>query len=171
VVAAAAATQGRAQGQALREGGLLLQRQQRPRQQQWRALHAAPARLFPRVGSEDKDSINREPIEYTRSGTDSETAEQEQAAFDPSITDPQSEKEKAGEGMGVSYEARQQRATTIRLPQKAPPISFSQTFFFLFFVLSFPFVLALIFLWTISIVFPYLLMRETCSFFPPWLGI
>ncbi len=165
----AATTQGLAQGlaQGEGEGGLLLQRQQRQQQQQqWRALHAAPARLFPRVGSEDKDSINRESIEYTRSGTDSETAEQKQAAFDPSITDPQTEKEKAGEGMGVSYEARQQRATTVRLlipVPPPPPLPFLQKKFFKSSLFLGPYFFLLGS--NIDCCFYILLMRETVSGF------
>lgn len=57
---------------------------------------------YPRKDSQDKDSINREPTEYSKSGTDDGAAGQEEAAFDPSITDPGEEKEKAGEGKPVS---------------------------------------------------------------------
>jgi hypothetical protein len=56
----------------------------------------------PRKDSQDKDSINREPTEYSKSGTDDGAAGQEEAAFDPSVTDPGEEKEKAGEGKPVS---------------------------------------------------------------------
>ncbi|KAI9813005.1 MAG: hypothetical protein M1826_002562 [Phylliscum demangeonii] len=62
-----------------------------------RALHAT-APLGARKDSQDKDSIDRRSYEYTRSGTDDQTAQQEQAAFDPSITDPQQQQAKAGEG-------------------------------------------------------------------------
>lgn len=53
---------------------------------------------LPRKDSQNKDSINREPTEYSKSGTDDESARQEEAAFDPDITDPQQEMDKAGEG-------------------------------------------------------------------------
>ncbi|KAF8864827.1 hypothetical protein BDZ45DRAFT_494450 [Acephala macrosclerotiorum] len=55
---------------------------------------------FPRKGSEDKDSINTEATEYSKSGTDDTSARQEQAAFDPNTTDPQKEKKVAGEEEG-----------------------------------------------------------------------
>lgn len=53
---------------------------------------------YPRKDSQDKDSINTEATEYSKSATDDEGARQEDAAFDPNITDPQQEKDKAGEG-------------------------------------------------------------------------
>ena len=55
---------------------------------------------LPRKDSQDKDSINTEATEYSKSATDDESARQEDAAFDPDITDPQQEKDKAGEGTG-----------------------------------------------------------------------
>lgn len=59
------------------------------------------ARLaYPRKDSQDKDSINTEATEYSKSATDDESARQEDAAFDPDITDPQQQKDKAGEGTG-----------------------------------------------------------------------
>lgn len=60
---------------------------------------SAPA-TYPRKDSQDKDSINCEATEYSKSGTDDEGARQEQAAFDPDLTDPQAEKDVAGEGTG-----------------------------------------------------------------------
>jgi hypothetical protein len=72
-------------------------------------LIAAPARLlshsairaYPRKDSQDKDSINTEATEYSKSGSDDAAARQEKAAFDPSTTDPQEEKEIAGAGNEV----------------------------------------------------------------------
>ena len=55
---------------------------------------------LPRKDSQDKDSINTEATEYSKSATDDEGAKQEEAAFNPDITDPQQEKDKAGEGTG-----------------------------------------------------------------------
>ena len=69
-----------------------------------RSLHTTPSNAYARKGSQDKDSIDRESTEYSKSGTDDGTAEQDQAAFDPSITDPTGEKKKAGQGKGVSDE-------------------------------------------------------------------
>ena len=56
----------------------------------------------PRKDSQDKDSINTEATEYSKSATDDEAARQGDAAFDPSITDPHEQHGKAGEGQGVS---------------------------------------------------------------------
>ena len=55
---------------------------------------------LPRKDSQDKDSINTEATEYSKSATDDEGARQDDAAFNPDITDPQHEKDKAGEGTG-----------------------------------------------------------------------
>ena len=55
---------------------------------------------LPRKDSQDKDSINTEATEYSKSATDDEGARQEDAAFNPDITDPQEQKDKAGEGTG-----------------------------------------------------------------------
>lgn len=57
--------------------------------------------MYPRKDSQDKDSINTEATEYSKSATDDESARQEDAAFNPDITDPQESKEKAGEKTGV----------------------------------------------------------------------
>lgn len=65
-----------------------------------RGFHAQPT-VWARVSSQDKDSINREPTEYTRSGTDEEVAEQDRAAFDPSVTSPGKEHEESAAGTGV----------------------------------------------------------------------
>lgn len=57
---------------------------------------------FPRKDSQDKDSINREATEYAKSGTDDQTAAIEDAAFDPSKTDPEEQLQTAGAKSGVS---------------------------------------------------------------------
>ena len=57
---------------------------------------------YPRKDSQDKDSINPEATEYSKSATDDESARQDEAAFDPSMTDPHEQHAKAGEGRGVS---------------------------------------------------------------------
>ena len=57
--------------------------------------------LWPRKGAEDKDSIDRESTEYSKSGTDDQSAAQDEAAFDADKTSPESQMEKAGEGNGV----------------------------------------------------------------------
>lgn len=58
---------------------------------------------FPRKDSQDKDSINTEATEYSKSGTDDEAAKQEEAAFDPSKTSPEEQKDAAGEGNEVFW--------------------------------------------------------------------
>lgn len=61
----------------------------------------------PRKDSQHKDSINTEATEYSKSGTDDEAARTEDTAFNPNITDPQEQEEKAqGEG-GVSAKSEQ----------------------------------------------------------------
>jgi hypothetical protein len=55
---------------------------------------------YPRKDSQDKDSINTEATEYSKSATDDEGARQEDAAFNPDITNPQEEMDKAGERTG-----------------------------------------------------------------------
>lgn len=49
----------------------------------------------------DKDSINTEATEYSKSATDDEGARHEDAAFDPGVTDPQEQKDLADKGTGV----------------------------------------------------------------------
>jgi hypothetical protein len=46
--------------------------------------------------------MNTEANEYAKSGTDASAASNEDAAFDPNITDPQEAKKKAGEGNKVN---------------------------------------------------------------------
>ena len=58
-------------------------------------------RTYPRKDSQDKDSIDTEATEYSKSGTDDGAARQGDAAFDPSTTDPAEEKNIAGEGNEV----------------------------------------------------------------------
>ena len=55
---------------------------------------------YPRKDSQDKDSINTEATEYSKSATDDEGARQQDAAFNPDITDPQQQKDVAGKGTG-----------------------------------------------------------------------
>ena len=66
----------------------------------YRPFSEATSLAFPRKDSQHKDSINTEATEYSKSATDDESARQSDAAFNPDITDPQHQKEKAGEGTG-----------------------------------------------------------------------
>ncbi|KAI4276759.1 MAG: hypothetical protein LQ337_002285 [Flavoplaca oasis] len=52
--------------------------------------------------SQDKDSINTEATEYSKSGTDDESARQEDTAFDPGVTEPGHQKDKVGAKTGAS---------------------------------------------------------------------
>ena len=67
---------------------------------QSRPLSLAPsqARSYPRKNAQDRESIDTEATEYTKSGTDDGAARQEDAAFDPKQTRPEQEKNTAGEG-------------------------------------------------------------------------
>lgn len=58
-------------------------------------------RSYPRKNAQDRESINTEATEYTKSGTDDGAAKQEEAAFDPRQTRPEQEKNTAGEGTEV----------------------------------------------------------------------
>lgn len=51
---------------------------------------------LPRKDSQDRESIDRESTEYSKSGTDDEAAGLDQAAFDPDTTEPGAEKKAAG---------------------------------------------------------------------------
>jgi hypothetical protein len=66
-----------------------------------RPLHQSSLLRMPQKDSQDKDSINTDASEYTKSGTDDDAARNEKAAFDPSQTVPGKEKDKAGEGNKV----------------------------------------------------------------------
>jgi len=63
-----------------------------------RPFSQTPLSCYPRVDSQDKDSIDTEATEYSKSGTDDGVARQEEAAFDPKKTSPEQEKKTAGEG-------------------------------------------------------------------------
>ena len=83
------------------------QQQQQPRSQQpsprvpvHRQFSQTLSFNLPRKDSQHKDSMNTEATEYSKSATDDESARQGDAAFDPDITDPQEQKDKAGEGTG-----------------------------------------------------------------------
>ncbi|KAL3422003.1 hypothetical protein PVAG01_06159 [Phlyctema vagabunda] len=66
-----------------------------------RPISSTSSLQFPRKASQDRESMNTDADEYSKSGTDSTAAEQKDAAFDPDITDPNAEKNKAGQGGGA----------------------------------------------------------------------
>ena len=49
----------------------------------------------------DKDSINTEATEYSKSATDDEGARHADTAFNPDVTDPQEQKDMAERNKGV----------------------------------------------------------------------
>lgn len=55
-----------------------------------------------RKAQEDREKLDPQANEYAKSGSDDSAAKQEEAAFDPNITDPQEAKKKAGEGNEVN---------------------------------------------------------------------
>ncbi|TAQ89364.1 hypothetical protein B7494_g2325 [Chlorociboria aeruginascens] len=59
--------------------------------------HSMPAK-YPRKDSQDRNSINTEATEGSKSGTDDEAARQEDAAFNPEKTAPEEEKRVGGKG-------------------------------------------------------------------------
>ncbi|EXJ95347.1 hypothetical protein A1O1_00467 [Capronia coronata CBS 617.96] len=50
----------------------------------------------------DRNKLDPEASEYSKSGSDDTAAANEDAAFDPNITDPEEAKQKAGEGNEVN---------------------------------------------------------------------
>ena len=79
---------------------------------------------YPRKDSQDKDSINTEATEYSKSATDDEGARHDDAAFNPDITDPQQQKDKASEGTGegtVSKSVLSPFVTSFRIAELLSP--------------------------------------------------
>lgn len=56
---------------------------------------------YPRKDSQDRESINTDATEYSKSETDDKAAQQD-VAFNPDLTDPQTQKKKAREENHVS---------------------------------------------------------------------
>lgn len=63
-----------------------------------RPFSLSSTRLYPRKDSQDRESINTESTEYSKSGSDDSSAAQEDAAFNTDTTSPREEKKKAGQG-------------------------------------------------------------------------
>lgn len=55
-----------------------------------------------REAQQDRKKLDPEATEYSKSGSDDTAAANEDAAFDPNITDPEEAKKKAGEGNEVN---------------------------------------------------------------------
>ena len=63
---------------------------------QGRPLSATSRSAYPRKDSQDRESINTDATEYSKSGSDDSSAAQERAAFEPGRTDPEEAKQEAG---------------------------------------------------------------------------
>ncbi|KAL9619747.1 MAG: hypothetical protein Q9160_005678 [Pyrenula sp. 1 TL-2023] len=59
----------------------------------------SPQLQIPRKGAEDRNSINTDATEYSKSGTDDSAASQSDPAFNPSKTDPEDQLSAAGQGV------------------------------------------------------------------------
>ncbi|RKF56722.1 hypothetical protein OnM2_079016 [Erysiphe neolycopersici] len=57
-----------------------------------------PKRYYPRKDSQDRESMDPTPTEYSKSGTDSSVAEGKDA-FNPAVTKPEEMKKIAGQGI------------------------------------------------------------------------
>lgn len=66
-----------------------------------RHFQTSSSTRLPRKDSQDRNSINTEATEYSKSGTDDAAAKQDDAAYDPNVTDPEKEKDVAGAGNEV----------------------------------------------------------------------
>lgn len=65
-----------------------------------RRFSQTPLSAYPRKGFEDRNSINAEATEYSKSGTDNQAAE-EKGAFDPKVTRPEEQRAASGKGEQV----------------------------------------------------------------------
>ncbi|GAB7363472.1 hypothetical protein MBLNU230_g3744t1 [Neophaeotheca triangularis] len=66
-----------------------------------RPFSQSTLRSYPRKDSQDKDSINTEATEYSKSGTDDQSASAtENTAFDPKTTSPEAEHRQANREVG-----------------------------------------------------------------------
>ena len=65
-----------------------------------RFLTTTPAVAFPRKNAQNREDMNTEPTEYSKSGTDSGAALEEEA-FNPDITRPEDEKASGGQNLEV----------------------------------------------------------------------
>lgn len=57
---------------------------------------------YPRKDSQDRESINTDATEYSKSATDDEAARNDDASFNPNLTDPEAQKTRASENNQVS---------------------------------------------------------------------
>lgn len=83
---------------------------------------------YPRKDSQDRSSISTEATEYSKSGTDDETAQQDDPSFDPKLTDPGAQKAEAGENNQVGYIILFPRIFPIIIPQWVIPLTLPRRF-------------------------------------------
>ena len=65
-----------------------------------RSLHQSARSLLPRKDAQGKDDLTPESNEYSKSGSDAQSAQMDQAAFDPKKTSPEEEHDVAGQEAG-----------------------------------------------------------------------
>ncbi|KAI9693474.1 MAG: hypothetical protein M1820_009267 [Bogoriella megaspora] len=65
-----------------------------------RYIRTSPSQFYPRKDAQGKDDIVVEPNEYSKSGSDVQSAQSEKAAYDPSTTSPEEEQNIAGQEAG-----------------------------------------------------------------------
>ncbi|KAF2239566.1 hypothetical protein EV356DRAFT_528154 [Viridothelium virens] len=65
-----------------------------------RPLHSSIPSLLPRKDAQGKDDLTPESNEYSKSGSDAQSAQVEKAAFDPSKTSPEEQHDTAGQEAG-----------------------------------------------------------------------
>lgn len=80
---------------------------------------------LPRKDSQDRESIDRESTEYSKSGTDDEAAGLDQAAFDPNTTEPGAEKNAAGKVSNYTSTVLRISARFEAMPSSVEPHSAS----------------------------------------------
>jgi hypothetical protein len=66
-----------------------------------RFLSTTPSTAFPRKNAQNREDINTDATEYSKSGTDADAAADDQA-FDPSKTRPEDERAAGGQSLEVS---------------------------------------------------------------------
>ena len=60
---------------------------------------------YPRKDAQDKDSINTEASEYSKSGTDDAAARADSTAFDPDTTSPEAQHEQEGGNVSNQHDS------------------------------------------------------------------
>ena len=93
-----------------------------------RLLSASLRTAYPRKDSQDRESINTDATEYSKSGSDDGAAAQERAAFEPGRADPYEAMQEAGKGVSPCPVCKpnlpscrpQSRALRAKVPMAAP---------------------------------------------------